>query len=87
MPPWPGLPEAPIAEGHYVYVNKNLIEMLACLVLASTPNGLWIGLDALLFGWIGRGPRRPPTPAEPTAAAGPSVPARRRIVPKVQESR
>ena len=54
MPPWPGLPEGALVEGHYLYVNKNLIEMLACLVLASTPNGLWIGLDALLFGWIGR---------------------------------
>lgn len=29
MPPWPGLPENPRAEGHYLYVNKNLIEMLA----------------------------------------------------------
>src|SRR6476620_37029 len=56
MPPWPGLPEG-ITEGHYRFVNKNLIEMLACLVLASTPNGLWIGLDALLFGWIGRSRR------------------------------
>jgi len=56
MPPWPGLPEG-ITEGHYRYVNKNLIEMLACLALASTPNGLWIGVDALLFGWIGRGRR------------------------------
>jgi len=54
MPPWPGLPANPLAEGHYLYVNKNLIELLACLVLASTPNGLWIGLDALLFGWVGR---------------------------------
>ncbi len=54
MPPWHGLPPNPLAEGHYWIVNKNLIEMLACLVLASTPNGLWIGLDALLFGWIGR---------------------------------
>jgi hypothetical protein len=44
----------PNSEGHYVFVNKNLIEFLACLVLASTPNGLWLGLDALLFGWIGR---------------------------------
>ena len=56
MPPWPGLPEG-ITEGHYLYVNKNLIEMLACLALASTPNGLWIGIDAFLFGWIGRGRR------------------------------
>lgn len=54
MPPWPGLPAAPNAEGNYLYVNKNLIEMLACLALAATPSGLWIGLDALLFGWIGR---------------------------------
>jgi len=50
MPPWPGLPPNPMAEGHYWIVNKNLIEMLACLVVASTPNGLWIGLDAMLFG-------------------------------------
>ncbi len=67
MPPWPGLPEGS-AEGHYRYVNKNLIEMLACLVLASTPNGLWIGLDALLFGWIGRG-RRARAEAEPSRDA------------------
>lgn len=55
MPPWPGLPSPPNVEGHYWIVNKNLVEMLACLVIATTPNGLWIGLDALLFGWIGRG--------------------------------
>ncbi len=55
MPPWPGLPEG-ITEGHYRYVNKNLIEMFACLVLASTPSGLWIGFDALLFGRFGRKP-------------------------------
>ena len=36
MPPWPGLPEG-ITEGHYRYVNKNLIEMLACLALAARP--------------------------------------------------
>ena len=57
MPPWPGLPEG-ITEGHYRYVNKNLIEMIALLALAATPNGLWIGLDAFLFGWIGRGKAR-----------------------------
>ncbi len=54
QPPFPGLPVAPNVEGHYWIVNKNLVEMLACLVLASTPNGLWIGLDSWLFGWIGR---------------------------------
>jgi uncharacterized membrane protein YphA (DoxX/SURF4 family) len=79
MPPWPGLPEG-ITEGHYRYVNKNLIEMIACLVLASTPNGLWIGLDALLFGWIGR-PRRVPdaAPDEPRPAERPAPQDRRKF--------
>jgi uncharacterized membrane protein YphA (DoxX/SURF4 family) len=54
MPPWPGLPEAPNAEGHYSIVNKNLIELIACLGLATLPTGMWIGLDAFFFGWIGR---------------------------------
>jgi uncharacterized membrane protein YphA (DoxX/SURF4 family) len=50
MPPWPGLPPNPRTEGHYFIVSKNLVEMLACLVLATTPSGHWIGLDALFFG-------------------------------------
>ena len=54
LPPWPGLPAPPNAEGHYLFVNKNLIEMLACLALAFLPTGQWIGLDALLFGWFSR---------------------------------
>ncbi len=50
MPPWPGLPANPKAEGHYLFVSKNLIELIACLVIATTPSGHWIGLDALFFG-------------------------------------
>jgi uncharacterized membrane protein YphA (DoxX/SURF4 family) len=50
MPPWPGMPPNPRAEGHYFIVSKNLVELIACLVVATTPNGHWIGLDALLFG-------------------------------------
>jgi uncharacterized membrane protein YphA (DoxX/SURF4 family) len=50
MPPWPGLPPNPRAEGHYLIVSKNLVELIACLVVATTPNGHWIGLDALVFG-------------------------------------
>jgi uncharacterized membrane protein YphA (DoxX/SURF4 family) len=50
MPPWPGLPENPKAEGHYLFVSKNLIELIACLLIAVTPSGHWIGLDALFFG-------------------------------------
>ena len=50
IPPWPGLPESPKWEGHYYIVDKNMVEMLACLALACLPTGQWIGLDALLFG-------------------------------------
>ena len=50
MPPWPGLPANPMAEGHYLIVNKNLVEMLALLALVFIPTGQWIGLDAFVFG-------------------------------------
>jgi len=50
MPPWPGLPEPGLTEGHYFLVNKNLIEMIAALALASLPTGHWFGLDP----WVGR---------------------------------
>ena len=48
MPALPWVPDNPRAEGHYVFVNKNIIEMLALLALATTPSGHWLGLDALL---------------------------------------
>jgi uncharacterized membrane protein YphA (DoxX/SURF4 family) len=50
MPPFPGLPPNPKAEGNYLIVSKNLVEMLACLVIATTPSGHWVGFDAFLFG-------------------------------------
>jgi uncharacterized membrane protein YphA (DoxX/SURF4 family) len=50
MPPWPGLPANPKAEGHYLIVSKNLIELIACMLIATTPNAHWIGFDALFFG-------------------------------------
>jgi uncharacterized membrane protein YphA (DoxX/SURF4 family) len=33
-PPWPGLP-APPGEGHYLFVDRNLIELLAVLLIAK----------------------------------------------------
>lgn len=48
MPPLPGWPESPRAEGHYLFINKNVIEMLALLALATTLSGRWLGLDALV---------------------------------------
>ncbi len=56
MPPLQvGQPQGPNSEGHYWIVNKNVVEFFACLLIAATPSGLWVGLDSLLFGWIGRG--------------------------------
>jgi uncharacterized membrane protein YphA (DoxX/SURF4 family) len=43
-PPWPGLPAASMA-GHYLYVDRNLIEMIAALTIATTATGEWAGLD------------------------------------------
>lgn len=54
MPPWPGLPPNPVTEGHYLFVNKNVVEWLACMVLVTQPTGVWGGLDALIRGLITR---------------------------------
>lgn len=48
IPPWPGLPEVPPVEGNYLIVNKNLVELFACLVLVMIPTGKWVGIDALI---------------------------------------
>ena len=53
MPPWPGVPEPPGPE-HSLYVNKNLIEFIACLALAFIPTGRWIGVDAFIRRFIFR---------------------------------
>src|SRR6185437_8355820 len=71
MPPWPGMPPNPKAEGHYFIVSKNLIELIACLVIATTPTGYWIGLDALVFG-ARRRRQQDPAPSDrlPDTSAG-----------------
>jgi uncharacterized membrane protein YphA (DoxX/SURF4 family) len=57
MPPFPWLPSAPNNEGYYLFVNKNVIEMLALLALATTASGRWFGLDALIHALLfGRRP-------------------------------
>ena len=58
VPPWPWLPTPPNSEGYYAFVNKNIIEMLALLVLATTASGRWFGLDALV-SYFCCGGRRP----------------------------
>jgi len=55
-PPFPWLPNPPGTEGNPVFVNKNLIEALGCLVIAAHPTGRWMGLDGfLVYLWNGRG--------------------------------
>lgn len=54
MPPWPGLPDNPGDPGHYLFIDKNTVELMACLALAALPTGQWVGLDAVLFGWFRR---------------------------------
>lgn len=43
-----GVPEAYRAEG-YPFVNKNIVEAVALLALATTRSGRWAGVDALLY--------------------------------------
>jgi uncharacterized membrane protein YphA (DoxX/SURF4 family) len=51
-PPWPGLPAASLG-GHYLYVDRNLTEMIAALAVATAGTGKWAGLDAYVR-WPGR---------------------------------
>ena len=55
QPPIPTIyPPAPEVVGHALVVDKNFVEMIALLVLASTAVGRWGGLDSYLYGWLGR---------------------------------
>jgi uncharacterized membrane protein YphA (DoxX/SURF4 family) len=53
QPAFPGVypPDSPIV-GHALLVNKDLIEMLALLVVAATGAGRWAGLDFFCRRWI-----------------------------------
>lgn len=53
-PPFPWYPLPPMTEGNPVFINKNVIEGLALLVLATFPTGRWMGLDALIARLLGR---------------------------------
>ena len=54
-PPLIGL-ESPLpTEGSYLFVNKNLIELFALLVLSAFPTGHLIGVDYLIDKFRGKG--------------------------------
>jgi len=60
--PFPWMPTPPNNEGYYLFVNKNVVEMLALCVLATVPSGRWVGLDGILVRML----RRPKAvPAQP----------------------
>ena len=46
-PPLPWYPLPPGTEGNPLFVNKNVVECLALLVIAVHPTGRWLGLDAI----------------------------------------
>lgn len=63
-PPWPWLQPPPPSEGNPLFINKNLIEAIALLVVLVHPTGKWLGLDALIdFGWHTLFGKKPAEPA------------------------
>jgi uncharacterized membrane protein YphA (DoxX/SURF4 family) len=53
QPAWPGIfPPDPGVAGHALLINKDFIEMLALLVMASVPAGRWGGLDYFLYHFL-----------------------------------
>ena len=63
MPSLPWLPLNPRAEGHYLFINKNIIEMIALLTLATTQSGKWVGVDGLVQ-FLNPFRRRKPAPVK-----------------------
>jgi uncharacterized membrane protein YphA (DoxX/SURF4 family) len=54
QPSLPWIPAAPMNEGSYLFVNKNVIEMVALLALMTTRCGQWAGLDSIVSWMFGR---------------------------------
>ena len=48
MPPWPATSVGPGSEGHYLIVNKNLVEIIALIGLAVIPGAWTYGLGQLV---------------------------------------
>jgi uncharacterized membrane protein YphA (DoxX/SURF4 family) len=78
-PPLVGLASNGAAEGSYLIVNKNLVEVLALCVVAAFPVGGFFGLERTLGRLLSR-LRRRPTTAEVPVTAPPAVPSRRDLI-------
>jgi uncharacterized membrane protein YphA (DoxX/SURF4 family) len=73
MPALPGWPESPRLEGHYLLINKTLIEVIALLALTFIPTGRWAGLDGLLCLCCCGNAKTPPSQANPAAPQAPAT--------------
>lgn len=69
MPPLPGLPDPPQSEGNYLVINKNVIEVLALLVLAASASGRWFGLDGVIRALFAERARRKKIARTPSPVA------------------
>jgi len=53
--PVPGVyPEIPSFVGNFMFVSKDMVELLALLVVAAVPAGRWGGLDFFLWNYGGK---------------------------------
>ena len=54
QPPWPSIwPHVHPEVGHAMIIDKNFVEMIACLVIAAFPAGRCAGLDYYLWNCLG----------------------------------
>ncbi len=71
-PPLAGIASSGAAEGSYLIVNKNLVEILALCVVAAFPAGGFFGLERSLAGLWARLRRRAPAAERPVGVPPPA---------------
>lgn len=50
-PPFIGTDFGVKSDGTYLWIDRNMIEMVACIILAIIPTGQYIGIDRLINYW------------------------------------
>lgn len=63
-PPLPGHTFGAVAEGNYLWVNKNLVELFVLLVFMVLPSGLLYGADRWIRRWKEENAHPPVPPAK-----------------------
>lgn len=62
-PPFVGIMDGNAVEGNYIWVNKNLIEMVVLILIARIPASWMLGTDRLLAEWRGMRKKKGVKPA------------------------